>query len=147
MLEKYKPAVKTPVLLFISGILWIGVAVMLDTFAAGWLIHFHGHFLWLYPTIGILAALVIHHFGFLRVVDKNLRRFSKMEEKTCVFAFMSWKSYLMVMVMVSMGIALRHSSIPKQFLSILYIGIGLALFLSSIRYFRILITKRKLTSL
>jgi hypothetical protein len=38
--------------------------------------------------------------------------------------------------MVSMGIALRHSSIPKHYLSILYNGIGLALFLSGIRYFR-----------
>jgi len=38
--------------------------------------------------------------------------------------------------MVSMGIALRHSSLPKQYLSILYNGIGLGLFLSGIRYFR-----------
>jgi hypothetical protein len=38
--------------------------------------------------------------------------------------------------MVSMGIALRHSAIPKQYLSILYNGIGLALFLSGTRYLR-----------
>jgi hypothetical protein len=49
---------------------------------------------------------------------------------------MTWKSYLIVLVMVSMGIALRHSSLPKQYLSILYNGIGLGLFLSGIRYFR-----------
>jgi hypothetical protein len=49
---------------------------------------------------------------------------------------MSGKSYLIVIIMISMGIALRHSSIPKRYLSILYNGIGLALFLSGIRYFR-----------
>jgi hypothetical protein len=38
--------------------------------------------------------------------------------------------------MVALGITLRHSSIPKQYLSILYNGIGLGLFLSGIRYFR-----------
>jgi hypothetical protein len=38
--------------------------------------------------------------------------------------------------MVTMGITLRHSPIPKQYLSVIYTGIGLALFLSSIRYFR-----------
>jgi hypothetical protein len=38
--------------------------------------------------------------------------------------------------MISMGIALRHSALPKRYLSILYIGIGLALFLSGIRYLR-----------
>jgi hypothetical protein len=139
MNSNYKPAVKTPFLLFLSGILWIGVAVMLNSFAISWLLQFEGPAVWVYPTIGFFAALIIHHFGFLRVVDKNLRRISKMEAKTCVFAFMSWKSYLIVMVMVGMGIGLRHSAIPRQYLSILYIGIGLALFLSSIRYFRVLI--------
>jgi hypothetical protein len=142
MAYSLKPAVKTPFLLFLSGILWIGVAVMLCTFAAGWLINYHGKEVWIYPLAGFMAALVIHHFGFLRVVDKNLRRISRMEAKTCVFAFMSWKSYLIVLVMVGMGIGLRHSSIPKQYLSVLYIGIGLALFLSSIRYFRMLMQGR-----
>jgi hypothetical protein len=52
---------------------------------------------------------------------------------------MTWKSYLIVAVMVTMGIMLRHSSIPKQYLSIMYIGIGTALILSSIRYFRYLV--------
>jgi hypothetical protein len=139
MLEKLKPAVPVTVLLLLSGILWVGVAIMLDAFAAGWLSHFHGHAVWIYPLAGFLAALVIHHFGFLRVVNKNLHRLSTMEGKVCAFAFMSWKSYLIVMVMVGMGIGLRHSPIPKQYLSILYIGIGLALFLSSLRYFRVLI--------
>jgi hypothetical protein len=58
---------------------------------------------------------------------------------------MTWRSYIIVVIMVSMGITLRHSSIPKQYLSILYNGIGLALFLSGIRYFRfffLLLTKR-----
>jgi ABC-type nickel/cobalt efflux system permease component RcnA len=49
---------------------------------------------------------------------------------------MSWKSYILVAVMMTMGIALRHSSIPKQFLSVLYLAIGLALMLSSLRYIR-----------
>jgi len=138
---RLKPAVGRPTLLFISGLLWVGVAVMLNSFAIDWLTHFHGSAAWIYPAAGVTAALIIHHFGFLRVVDKNLRRISAMEAKSCAFAFMSWKSYLIVLVMVSMGIGLRHSSIPKQYLSILYIGIGFALFLSSIRYFRVLFTQ------
>jgi len=133
-----KPAVGKPFLLFISGLLWIGVAVLLNSFAIDWLIHYHGSSAWVYPAAGGAAALIIHHFGFLRVVDKNLRRISGMEAKSCAFAFMSWKSYLIVLIMVSMGIILRNSAIPKQCLSILYIGIGFALFLSSIRYFRVL---------
>jgi hypothetical protein len=36
-----------------------------------------------------------------------------------------------------MGGLLRHSMIPKKELAILYIGIGLALILSSVRYIRV----------
>jgi len=53
-----------------------------------------------------------------------------------LFSFMTWKSYIIVVIMVSMGIALRHSFIPRRYLSVLYNGIGLALFLSGIRYLR-----------
>jgi len=139
ILEKYKPAVKKPYLLLLSGVMWCAVGIMLNLFAIGWLINYNSNFGFLFAGIGFVAALIIHHFGFLRLADKNLGRISYLKDKPCVFSFMSWKSYLIVIVMVTMGISLRHSSIPKQYLSMLYIGIGLALFLSSIRYFRVLI--------
>jgi hypothetical protein len=139
--EKYKPAVNKQYLLILSGAMWMGVGIMLNVFAFTWLRAFKGNHHFVYAGIGIICALVIHHFGFLKIVDKNLGRISRMEGKPCVFSFMSWKSYLIVMVMVTMGIAFRHSSLPKQYLSILYIGIGGALILSSIRYFRVLINQ------
>jgi len=52
---------------------------------------------------------------------------------------MTWRSYFIVLLMVTLGIILRHSSIPKNYLAVLYIGIGLALFLSGIRYLRFFI--------
>lgn len=133
--EKYKPAVPRKVLLLIAGAMWCGVGVMLSTMAVGWLSAYEGN-AWLFAVPGIIAALIIHHFGFLRVVDRNLGRISRLAPNPCLFSFISWKSYFLIIVMVSMGIALRHSPIPKQYLSVIYIGIGLALFLSSIRYFR-----------
>ncbi len=134
-----KPAVGKPVLLFLAALIWIGVGVMLLSLAFGWLnpIGLPGE--WFFVIPGVLGALIIHHFGFLRVVDKNLARILPMEGRRCVFAFMSWKSYLIAVLMIAMGITLRHSSIPKRFLAILYIGIGLALILSSIRYLRYLV--------
>ena len=140
-LDSLKPSVKKPYLLFLSGIMWFAVGIILNSFAYHWLIVYGKADSFIYALIGFIAALIIHHFGFLKVADKNLGRISLLKDKSCVFSFMSWKSYLIVMVMGSMGIGLRHSSIPKQYLSMLYIGIGLALLLSSIRYFRILITE------
>ena len=56
---------------------------------------------------------------------------------------MSWKSYLLLGVMMALGIGLRHSPLPKPYLAVLYIGIGLALVLSSVRYLRVLLLAPK----
>jgi membrane protease YdiL (CAAX protease family) len=143
--EKFKPAVNKNFLLFLAGFLWIGVGVMLMTFAAWWLLKYGQNNAWIFVAIGLACSIIIHSYGFLRIVDKNLGRISKMEGKRCAFSFMTWKSYGIVVIMVTMGIALRHSTIPKQYLSVLYIAIGMALFLSSIRYFRNLISSLRET--
>ena len=140
---RLKPAVSRRTLLLLAGLIWFGVGTMLLSFAAGWLRDGRSAHVLLLVVSGVIAALLIHHFGFLRVVDKNLGRILPMEGKRCVFSFMSWKSYLVVALMMAMGIGLRHSSIPKPYLAVLYIGIGLALVLSSIRYLRVLLLTPK----
>jgi hypothetical protein len=137
-----KPAVPRRALFLVAGAIWIGVGAMLVALAVGWLragAWGHGALL---AGAGAAGALVIHHFGFLRVVDKNLGRISTLDERPCVFAFQSWKSYVMVAVMISMGVALRHSPIPKPLLAVLYLGIGGALVLSSVRYLRVFLRNR-----
>src|SRR5665811_2306243 len=119
-----------------AGLMWCAVGVMLIRYAVSWLTVCTGREQILFYSAGFLAAMPIHHFGFLKIADKNLSRLLPLTEKRCVFSFMTWKSYIIILIMVSIGVTLRHSSIPKKDLSILYNGIGLALFLSGIRYFR-----------
>ena len=84
-----------------------------------------------------LHASVFGSFmAVLKIVEKNLSRILPVDEKRCLFSFMPWKSYLIVLIMIAMGTLLRHSAIPKQYLAIIYTGIGLALILSSVRYAR-----------
>ncbi|MEJ2165663.1 MAG: hypothetical protein P8X90_09050 [Desulfobacterales bacterium] len=139
--DKIKPAVDKRVLLFLAGFMWLGVGTMLLALSYSWLDAFHRSGSFLFEGIGVAAALVIHHFGFLKIVDKNLGRILPMEGKRCVFSFLTWKSYIMVALMIAMGVMLRHSPIPKPYLAMLYTGIGLALVLSSVRYLRILLTQ------
>lgn len=131
------PAVDKRILVFLAGLMWCGVGVMLLRLAVSWLIQFHGRFL--YYLTGFVIALPVHHFGFLKIADRNLDRLMPITEKKCIFSFMTWRSYIVVVFMVLMGITLRHSGIPKNYLSVLYIGIGFALFLSGLRYFRFFI--------
>ena len=137
--EKFKPAVEKPVLLLLAGALWIVVGTMLLTFSFHWIRASRGNYSLIYVCAGVALALVIHHFGFLRVVDKNLKRILPMKGKKCLFSFMTWKSYVTVVIMIMIGVLLRHSPVPKSYLSILYTGIGLALVLSSLRYLRMLV--------
>lgn len=123
-------------LFLLAGAMWVAAGIMLCFMAFKWLMAYEGNSALLFAGTGLSFSLIIHHFGFLRVVDKNLGRIMQMEEKPCLFSFISWKSYLVLLVMVSVGIALRHSQIPKEYLSVLYLGIGAALILSSIRYLR-----------
>ena len=134
--DKFKPAVTKNVLLFLAGIVWLSVGTMLMFLSFSWLSAVYGSNRYLFAGIGVVFALMVHHFGFLKIVDKNLERILPMDGKKCLFAFVPWKSYLIVVVMIILGAILRHSSIPKQYLAVLYSTIGLALILSSVRYLR-----------
>ena len=142
-LDKYKPAVTGTVLLVIAGIVWQLVGIWLLYLAFCWL-HLESTLVFYRNSaIGVVSALLIHHLGFLKIVSRNTKRISQMDGKRCVFSFIPWKSYLTIFIMVMMGVFLRHSTIPKKYLAVLYIGIGLALILSSIRYLRIFIKERR----
>jgi preprotein translocase subunit SecY len=132
--QTLNPAVDKKYLLMTAGLMWCGVGVMLILFAESWLIHFEGRGVLLFAFAGILAGLPIHFMGFLKLARKNIYRLTALSEKKCFFSFITWKSYLIIVFMVTLGITLRHSSIPKQYLSILYNGIGLGLFLSGTVY-------------
>ena len=138
-LLKRKPAVGKPVLLFLAGGMWMGVGVFLLVQASSWLRAAPEERSLLLSGTGVGIALLVHHFGFLKIVDRNLGRILPVEGSRCVFSFISWKSYIIVALMIALGAILRHSPLPKPYLSVVYIGIGLALVLSSIRYLRVLV--------
>lgn len=136
-LRKFDPAVDKRLLVVLSGIMWISVGIMLINLAVGWLrLTAAGPVIW-YGAGGTMLALMIHHFGFLKLVDRNIDRITAMEGKVCIFGFQPWKSYLIIIVMIGMGTILRHSALPRQYLAVIYTGFGGAMVLSSIRYFRI----------
>ena len=137
----FKPAVTKSVLLFLAGLVWFCVGTMLLFFAYSWLSDAPRAIFFLLFGFGVVLALLVHHFGFLKIVDKNIERILPMVDKKCLFSFITWKSYMIIIVMVTMGTLLRHSAIPQHYLAILYTGIGLALILSSLRYIRVFIAQ------
>ena len=135
-LKKFDPAVDKRLLIFLSGFLWSAVGIMLCKLAVNWLsLTSRQHAAWLGLT-GAILAILIYYFGFLKLVNKNTGRILSKEGKVCIFAFQPWKSYLIILVMIGMGTVLRHSSMPKHYLAIIYIGFGGAMILSSLVYYK-----------
>ncbi len=135
--KKFAPAVDKRILIILSGITWSLVGILLCARSIKWLSQISHQKGILLGLTGIALSLLIHHFGFLRLVDRNIERILEMKNKVCIFAFQAWKSYLIIAVMIGLGIVLRHSPIPDTYISVINIGFGGAMILSSIRYHRI----------
>jgi hypothetical protein len=114
---------------------WSIVGILLCRSAYGWLVPVSRHGFVFFEIAGVLMALAAYQLCFSRIARKNVARLSLLKEKTCIFAFQKWKSYLLIAVMVALGIALRSIPVPKPYLAVVYIAIGGALFLASLQYY------------
>ncbi|MDH4156223.1 MAG: hypothetical protein OEW00_02965 [candidate division Zixibacteria bacterium] len=132
-----EPAVSRKTLTRTAGSLWLLVGVFLLVRGLGWLSHASVNH-WLLAAAGLLLGLLKSHFVLSKIVRRNLDRIyslSPHKEKICVFAFQAIQSYLIVIVMVTLGILLRSLSIAPDWLVLIYFTIGSALILSGLRYF------------
>jgi len=66
-----------------------------------------------------------------RVAKKSLDRILQLADGTCLGAVYSLKTWMLVLLMMIAGYALRHSTLSRSLLGLLYISIGWALILSS----------------
>ena len=131
--RSFKPSARHGTLVLIAGVMWMAIGILLNSMAAVWLLNATRNGLF-FLIPGIIGGILVYRFGFIKIANRNIARIESLIELPCVFAFMSWKSYILVAFMMTLGITLRHSSFPKDYLSVIYLTIGLALFLSSLRY-------------
>lgn len=133
LLDLLNPAVPRFWLPPIAGGMWAAVGAMLIGRAAGWIR--------LLPPLGALAASAgaalaawwLARRFFLPLVDRNLERLAARPERSCVFGVFPWRSWLMVVLMVSLGISLRRW-IPPAWLVPPYVCMGLCLWAGALRY-------------
>lgn len=136
ILSHLKPTVPKCWLFAASGVMWSAVGIMMCATGIGWLAD-SGMLRGIgFELAGLIAATLAFRWGFGSIARKNIRRLRRLPSRGCFFAFQAWKSYLIIMVMIALGITLRHSSIPKHFLAVAYTGIGGALILGSFYYYQ-----------
>jgi len=138
ILHRLKPDVPKCWLFAASGVMWSGVGAMMCATGFGWLAQ-EG----MKRTVGVAAAgvalaVMAAVWSFGGIARRNIQRLRRLPARGCLFAFQAWRSYLVILVMVALGITLRRLPIPGVALSTIYIGIGGALLLSSLQYYRYL---------
>ena len=136
-LKKFDPAVDKRFLIALSGIIWSIIGLLLCNLAVKWLSEISDEGVYLFGITGMVTAFLIYYFGFLKLVNTNINRILSKDGKVCVFGFQPWRSYLIIIIMIGLGSILRQSVLPKPYLSIIYIGFGGAMILSSFRYYKV----------
>ena len=135
LLHRFKPSVDRYWLFLCAGGLWSLVGVALCELANTWLAALEWPANLRGALAGLTAGLLLYRFGFSRLVRNNIERINRQPERVCLFAFQTWSSYLLILVMMSLGVLLRHSSLPRILLATLYLGMGTALTLASSGYY------------
>ncbi len=86
-IKKFDPAVDKRFLIVLSGIVWSVVGIILCNLAVNWLLLATDQKAIWPGAAGIILSLMIHHFGFLKIVNRNIDRILAKEGKVCIFGF------------------------------------------------------------
>ncbi len=131
-----KPFVPRHWLYLLAGALWSLAGGILCLRAYGWLLAYQRTLALTAGSGGAAAAVVSYLFGFSRIAGKNIRRIDALPAQASIFAFTAARGYVIIGLMISAGIALRQSAVPRDYLAVAYIVMGGSLLLASVRFYR-----------
>ncbi len=131
VLERFKPAVPRRVLFFVAGTVWLFAGGMLIWRGEDWL---RGRLL---PFgLALLGGALFFRLLFLRIARRHIERIRTLPNShPCLFSFLNWRGYILMIAMISSGMLLRTTHlVPSGVLGTLYVSMGTPLVLSSLRF-------------
>ncbi len=134
MARRLTPVASRGVRTAIASATWGAVGVMLLSFGIGWLADAEPRTALVLGALGVTLGLLAWRLLFRGLAGRNRARLACSPERMCVFGFQPPKSYAIMAAMIALGTVLRHSAVPKPDLAVVYLAIGGALLLSSLRY-------------
>jgi hypothetical protein len=136
LLIKYNPAATNRWHIGLAGVTWGLVGLLLCRYSYNWLSPLKLPRAVLFGAMGIAIAAAVYSYGMSKIARKNLSRLQAIRGKACIFGFLTWKSYANIALMVTLGVTLRHSAVPKDYLSLVYTSMGGGLLMGSFQYYR-----------
>ena len=143
MIQRIKPSLAQEWLVLLAGLTWTAIGVYLSQIALGWLLPWREVSIPSFLALGVLLAVIIGSLGFSWFAKRNISRINQLPERPCLFAFQGWTSYPLIFIMMSIGILLRSSPLPKPLLAPMYLGIGGGLVIASVHYYEHLRQERR----
>jgi hypothetical protein len=136
LFDRFKPGVPRRTLLLIAGCAWSLAGGIL---IARSLIHLFAlnHLLAAEIGTGILFGTLFYILLFARISKKHINRINLIEiDNPCFFSFFNFRSYLLMAIMISGGIALRLSGlVNEEIIYTFFLCMGLPLLVSAWRFF------------
>lgn len=134
--EPFTPRVPKTYLLLLAALVWTFAGGMLLFRGYSFLLAFP-HFLVVKTTGCVIGGLLFFKLLFFKISGKHVLRIQNLPIKhPCLFSFFNWKSYLMMILMITSGITLRKSGvISPEYLSLIYVTMGIPLLMSSFRFY------------
>ena len=128
MPSRLKPAASRKTMLLIAALFWTVVGMGLIVRGAGILVRGDHYFLLaLAVVIGTAKSL----FVFEKTARENIMRIQEKEEGSCLGGIFSFKSWLLILVMIALGRLLRLSGLPLGLYGVVVLAVGWGLFLAS----------------
>lgn len=128
----FKPAMNRRGHLLMAALTWTVVGIVLSIVGVRWILQSDQGLRWLLLSVAILLGLGKGIFVLRRSARRIVDRIIQRGDGRCIGGFLSWKTWLLVLVMMVSGRLLRGSDLPLWFIGTLYAGIGLALASSSV---------------
>lgn len=122
-------------LLFVSFLVWAFAGSMLLRRALI-MIDYSDPFIAVKVIVSIILGVLFFFVVFNRISSRNIVRIRNMEAKKHLFlSFFRWQSYVMMVLMIALGIALRNLGIvPLPYLGLFYFIMATPLLISSVRF-------------
>jgi hypothetical protein len=87
----------------IAGVIWMGVGILLLTYAVTWLAPVSVPLELELTVAGLAVAAVFLRFVFHGIVTKNIARIEGGPARVSAFSFQGWRSYLITVFMIVLG--------------------------------------------
>ena len=133
-LSAYKPAASVRTQLLLAAMMWMGVGSGLLVFGVRWM-QAAGT-----PRIALLIAVMLGllklRLILIRTAGRTIDRICSRGDGRCVGGFLSWRAWLMVLLMAGAGRLLRGSDLPMSVVAFVYIVAGVGLLPASVTFWR-----------